>query len=86
MPLYSFWVVFVLIVAGVTLKIRSTKAKYLLEKAEEQKQAESEARTSRTTAERRAREHLYTQPGSTQGQSLDYPEMLGTQGQKGKPN
>jgi len=81
---YSFWAVFVVIVAIVRWKIRDTKAKYLLAQAEEKEKAELEARMNKPTVEFiRAREHLYAQYGITQGQSTDLAKMLGTQVQKG---
>jgi len=79
---YSFWIVFFLIIFGMILRIRSTKAKYLLEKAEEEKKAELEARMNKTTAEMLTPEHRQGQPAPPQGQILDFSKMLGTQGRK----
>jgi hypothetical protein len=79
---YSFWIVFFLIIFGMILRIRSTKAKYLLEKAEEQRKAEIEARMNKTTGEMLTSEHRQGQPAPPQGQIPDFSKMLGAQGRK----
>ena len=74
---YSFWAVFVLVIVVVSLMIRSTKAKYLQAKAEEQKRAELEARMSES-AEGLMPERNQGQDAPMQGRP-DFSRVLGSE-------
>ena len=88
---YSFWTVFFLLLLISALKIRSTRARFLLEKAKEQTKAQEQEKADldvrlRTIREVLTREYIQGQQEPKQGEIVDVSRMLGAQGQKGRPN